>query len=163
MFIFSNKEKSNVCITLPNLLMFLEDRSFIVRKRVVQAASTIYRSGLHWISMTDLPSSDLSNVWLDLSNLKSHVINMIDNENEGYNYKLIFLIMLFNIFNNFNSIFFFSIRTQVIKFMETVILVQTYKGEGGVDREIDMSLEDIPLTLKVTRRRRLEDEARYFI
>lgn len=45
--------------------------------------------------------------------------------------------------------------------METVILVQTYKGEGGVDREIDMSLEDIPLTLKVTRRRRLEDEARY--
>lgn len=45
--------------------------------------------------------------------------------------------------------------------METVILVQTYKGEGGVDRENDMSLEDIPLTLKVTRRRRLEDEARY--
>lgn len=55
----------------------------------------------------------------------------------------------------------FSIRTQVIKFMETVILVQTYKSEGGVDREIDMSLEDIPLTLKVTRRRRLEDEAKY--
>lgn len=47
--------------------------------------------------------------------------------------------------------------------METVILVQTYKGEGGVDRANDMSLEDIPLTLKVTRRRRLEDEARYLI
>lgn len=55
----------------------------------------------------------------------------------------------------------FSIRTQVIKFMETVILVQTYKGDGGVHCETDMSLEDIPLTLKVTRRRRLEDEARY--
>lgn len=96
MFIFSNKEKSNVCITLPNLLMLLEDRSLIVRKRVVQAASTIYRSGLHWISMIDLPSSDLSNVWQDLSNLKSHVINMIDNDNEGYSYKFVFLIMLFN-------------------------------------------------------------------
>jgi len=47
--------------------------------------------------------------------------------------------------------------------METVILVQTYKGEGGVDRENDMSLEDIPLTLKVTRRRRLEDEAKYLL
>lgn len=47
--------------------------------------------------------------------------------------------------------------------METVILVQTYKGEGGVDRENDMSLEDIPLTLKVTRRRRLEDEAKYIV
>lgn len=47
--------------------------------------------------------------------------------------------------------------------METVILVQTYKGEGGIERENDMSLEDIPLTLKVTRRRRLEDEAKYLV
>lgn len=54
----------------------------------------------------------------------------------------------------------FSTLTQVIKFMETVILVQTYKSDGGLVHEIDMSLEDIPLTLKVTRRRRLEDEAR---
>lgn len=45
--------------------------------------------------------------------------------------------------------------------METVICAQTYKSEGGLDRENDMSLEDIPLTLKVTRRRRLEDEARF--
>ncbi|XP_050547676.1 symplekin-like, partial [Daktulosphaira vitifoliae] len=129
------KEKSNVCVTLPNLLILLEDRSHIVQKRVIQAASVVYRAGLQWISLTDLPSSDLSNVWQDLSNLKSHSINMVDNDNEG-------------------------IRTQVIKFMETVILVQTYKGEGGVDCEDDMSLEDIPLTLKITRRRRLEDEAK---
>jgi len=47
--------------------------------------------------------------------------------------------------------------------METVVLVQTYKSEGGLDRENDLSLEDIPLTLKVTRRRRLEDEAKYLI
>lgn len=47
--------------------------------------------------------------------------------------------------------------------METVVLVQTYKSEGGIDRENDLSLEDIPLTLKVTRRRRLEDEAKYLI
>lgn len=45
--------------------------------------------------------------------------------------------------------------------METVILVQTYKSEGGVSIKHDVSLEDIPLTLKVTRRRRLEDEAKY--
>lgn len=83
LFIFSNKEKSNVCVTLPNLLILLKDRSLVVQKRVVQAASNIYRSGLQWISMIDLPSSDLSNVWQDLSNLKSHVINMIDNDNEG--------------------------------------------------------------------------------
>lgn len=82
-FIFSNKEKSNVCVTLPNLLMLIKDRSLIVQKRVVQAASNIYRSGLQWISVINLPSSDLSNVWQDLSNLKSNIINMIDNDNEG--------------------------------------------------------------------------------
>lgn len=80
---FSNKDKSNVCITLPNLLMLLTDRSPIVQKKVVQAASYVYRAGLRWISAVDLPSSDLSHVWQDLSNLKSHVINMIDSDFEG--------------------------------------------------------------------------------
>lgn len=83
MFLFSKKEKSNVCVTLPNLLILLEDRSHIVQKRVIQAASVVYRAGLQWMSQTDLPSSDLSNVWQDLSNLKSHAINMVDNDNEG--------------------------------------------------------------------------------
>lgn len=63
--------------------MLLEDRSLIVQKRVVQAASNIYRVGLQWISMIDLPSSDLTNVWQDLSNLKTNIINMVDNDNEG--------------------------------------------------------------------------------
>lgn len=82
-FSSSNKEKSNVCITLPNLLVLLKDRSHIVQKRVIQAACVVYRTGLQWISMTDLPSSDIANVWQDLSNLKSYAINMVDNDNEG--------------------------------------------------------------------------------
>lgn len=63
--------------------MLLTDRSPIILKKVIQAASTVYRAGLQWISAINLPSSDLSNVWQDLSNLKSHVINMIDNDFEG--------------------------------------------------------------------------------
>lgn len=78
--------------------MLLNDRSLVVQKRVVQAASNIYRAGLQWISMIDLPSSDLSNVWQDLSNLKSHVINMIDNDNEGY--LRVIVIFFSNIRNN---------------------------------------------------------------
>lgn len=140
--------------------MLLKDRTLVVQKRVVKAASSIYRAGLQWISMSDLPSSDLSTVWQDLTNLKSHVINMIDNDNEGYLRIIVFFLL--TIKSNLN-IFFFSIRFQVIKFMETVVLVQTYKSEGGLDCENDLSLEDIPLTLKVTRRRRLEDEAKYLI
>lgn len=77
--------------------MLLKDRSLVVQKRVVQAASNIYRAGLQWISMIDLPSSDLSNVWQDLSNLKSHVINMIDNDNEGYLRIIIFFYQLLGI------------------------------------------------------------------
>jgi len=72
--------------------MLLKDRTLVVQKRVVQAASSIYRAGLQWISMSDLPSSDLSTVWQDLTNLKSHVINMIDNDNEGYLRIIVFFL-----------------------------------------------------------------------
>lgn len=61
----------------------MKDRSLIVQKKVLQAACNIYKAGLQWISLIDLPSSDLSNVWQDLSSLKSNIVNMIDNDNEG--------------------------------------------------------------------------------
>lgn len=52
-----------------------------------------------------------------------------------------------------------GIRTNAIKFLEGVILLQTYADEDSMKRENDFSLEDVPLTLKIVRRRKLEDEA----
>lgn len=53
-----------------------------------------------------------------------------------------------------------GIRTNAIKFLEGVVILQTYHEEDSMKRENDFSLEDIPLTLKIARRRKLEDEAR---
>lgn len=52
-----------------------------------------------------------------------------------------------------------GIRTNAIKFLEGVVILQTYPDEDSMKRENDFSLEDIPLTLKIIRRRKLEDEA----
>ena len=52
-----------------------------------------------------------------------------------------------------------GIRTNAIKFLEGVILLQTYADEDSMKKENDFSLEDVPLTLKIVRRRKLEDEA----
>lgn len=52
-----------------------------------------------------------------------------------------------------------GIRTNAIKFLEGVVILQTYPDEDSMKRENDFSLENIPLTLKIVRRRKLEDEA----
>ena len=53
----------------------------------------------------------------------------------------------------------FSIRTQAVKFLEGVVLIQTYPDPDIPKKPDDFSLEDIPLTLKIARRRKLEEEA----
>lgn len=54
-----------------------------------------------------------------------------------------------------------GVRTHSIKFLESVVLLQTYPELGAPRKQGDFSLEDIPLTLKIARRRKLEEEAKY--
>lgn len=53
-----------------------------------------------------------------------------------------------------------GVRTHSIKFLELVVLLQTYPDKHSPRKENDFSLEDIPLTLKIARRRKLEEEAK---
>lgn len=46
-----------------------------------------------------------------------------------------------------------------MKFLEGVVLIQTYPDPDIPKKADDFSLEDIPLTLKIARRRKLEEEA----
>lgn len=55
----------------------------------------------------------------------------------------------------------FSIRTHSVKFLESIVLLQTYPEADSMRRDNDFSLEDVPLTLKIARRRKLEEEAKY--
>lgn len=60
-----------------------------------------------------------------------------------------------------NLILYYRIRTQAVKFLEGVVLIQTYPDPDSQQLAEDFSLEDIPLTLKIARRRKLEEEAKH--
>lgn len=52
------------------------------------------------------------------------------------------------------------IRTLAVKFLEFIVLLQTYPETDSIQKENDFSLEDVPFTLKIARRRKLEEEAK---
>lgn len=116
------------------LVTLLRDDSALVTKRVIQGCSSIYKNALQWICTTADITDDLETAWSTLCMIKVQILDMIDHDNDG-------------------------IRTNAIKFLESVILLQTYPDEDSMKRENDFSLEDVPLTIKIVRRRKLEEEA----
>lgn len=121
-----------------SLHMLLCDESVAVQKRVIQAAITIYRRTLAWMCKAHTITEDMEAAWKQMSAIKLEIANMIDSDNDG-------------------------IRTSSVKFLECVVLLQTYPDENDNKRNNDFSLDDVPLTLKIARRRKLEEEARYQI
>nr|CAD7410338.1 unnamed protein product [Timema cristinae] len=119
---------------ITNLLMLLDDQSVQVQKRVIQAATNVYRSALGWLSRARSVSEEMEAAWNVMARIKVNIVNLVDSDNDG-------------------------IRTHAVKFLECVVLLQTYPTADSMRRDNDFSLEDIPLTLKIARRRKLEEEA----
>ncbi|GJQ67330.1 hypothetical protein Trydic_g8229 [Trypoxylus dichotomus] len=117
-----------------NLHMLLCDESIPVQKRVIQATITIYRRMLNWLCKAPNVTKDMEDAWNQLNSIKMEIINMIDSDNDG-------------------------IRTSAVKFLECVVLLQSYPDPNERKPVNDFSLDDVPLTLKVARRRKLEEEA----
>ncbi|KAL1131945.1 hypothetical protein AAG570_011556, partial [Ranatra chinensis] len=117
-----------------NIQVLLQDNAPQVQKRVVQAVTQLYRIALMWVSRASVVTDQMQSVWNILTNIKAYIINMVDSENDG-------------------------LRTQIVKFLETLVILQTYPEAESIKRENDFSLEDVPLTLKIARRRKLEEEA----
>ncbi|KAJ8916157.1 hypothetical protein NQ315_016296 [Exocentrus adspersus] len=117
-----------------NLHMLLCDESIPVQKRVIQAAITIYRRTLAWLCKASSVTDEMEDAWKQLCTIKLEIANMIDSDNDG-------------------------IRTSSVKFLECVVLLQTYPDEAENKRPNDFSLDNVPLTLKIARRRKLEEEA----
>lgn len=114
--------------------MLLRDESPQVIKRVIQACAAVYKNMIQWLCTLDDISEATETAWNTLCIMKAEILDMIDHDNDG-------------------------IRTNAIKFLEGVVILQTYPDEDSMKRPNDTSLEDIPLTLKIVRRRKLEDEA----
>ncbi|KAL0272117.1 UNVERIFIED_CONTAM: hypothetical protein PYX00_005209 [Menopon gallinae] len=117
-----------------NINMLLQDSSAQVQKRVIQAAGPIYKTALMWLAKAKTVTEEMEAAWKVLGQIKQQVIRMIDNDNDG-------------------------IRTLAVKFLEFIVLLQTYPEADSAQKENDFSLEDVPFTLKIARRRKLEEEA----
>ncbi|XP_066261627.1 symplekin [Euwallacea similis] len=119
---------------MATLHMLLCDESIQVQKRVIQATITIYRRTLSWICRAPTITEEMEEGWKQLNTIKLEIANMIDSDNDG-------------------------IRTSSVKFLECVVLLQSYPDEAETKKVNDFSLDNVPLTLKIARRRKLEEEA----
>lgn len=114
--------------------MLLRDRSPQVIKRVIQASGSIYKNGLQWICSQQELTDRGEQAWNVLSLIKAQILDLIDNENDG-------------------------IRTNAIKFLEGVVVLQSYPDEDSQKKDNDFSLENVPENLKIMKRQKLEEEA----
>lgn len=130
------KQPETIPRIVPVLLRLVSDKAPVVAKRALRASGRILRAALKWISYAAVVTPEMEMAWTQLSSLKIQIINMIDSDNDG-------------------------IRTQAVKFLEGVVLIQTYPDADAPRKSDDFSLEDIPLTLKIARRRKLEEEANH--
>lgn len=133
-FVFSKQHVDLLPKVAMNLHMLLCQESIPVQKRVIQALITIYKKVLTWICTAPNITNEMEEAWMQISNMKLEIVNMIDSDNDG-------------------------IRTSSVKFLETVVLLQTYPDPNEPKKPNDFSIEDVPLTLKIARRRKLEEEA----
>ncbi|XP_047473127.1 symplekin-like isoform X1 [Penaeus chinensis] len=120
---------------VPNIQLLLQDEGVAVVKRVVQAAAQLHRATLAWLSSARTVTPEMEQVWHIITSIKNSIIIMIDHDNDG-------------------------VRTQAIKFLESLVLLQTYTEADSVVRDGEFNLDQVPLTLKVARPRKLEEEAR---
>ncbi|XP_042217940.1 symplekin-like [Homarus americanus] len=120
---------------VPNIQLLLNDEAVAVVKRVIQAVAQLHRATLAWLSSARSTTPEMEQVWLIITTIKNTIITMIDHDNDG-------------------------VRTQAIKFLEALVLLQTYTEADSVVRDGEFNLDQVPLTLKVARPRKLEEEAR---
>ncbi|KAL1458647.1 hypothetical protein WDU94_008779, partial [Cyamophila willieti] len=123
---------------IKSILMLLSDDNLPVQKKVIQVSGMFYKHALGYIGDHGT-SSDLNNLWDLLTRIKTSIIDLVDGDNDG-------------------------IRTQSIKFLETIVLLQTYSdvessSGAGSNIQDSFSLNNLPAGLKVAKRRQLEEEA----
>lgn len=113
--------------------MLLRDNSAQVIKRVIQACGSIYKNGLQYLCSLMEPGDSAEQAWNILSLIKAQILDMIDNENDG-------------------------IRTNAIKFLEGVVVLQSFADEDSLKRDGDFSLADVPDHCTLFRREKLQEE-----
>lgn len=68
---------------LANLRMMFRDEAVAVQKRVIQAATQLYRVALRWICQSRGVDDLMETSWEYVRNLKDDVVALLDSENDG--------------------------------------------------------------------------------
>lgn len=118
-----------------NLNMMLEDRSVSVQKKVIQTTTQLYPVTIRWLCNAKTIDEVMEATWASMSQLKARIFLLLDSDNEG-------------------------VRALTIKFMEGVVITQTFKDQYTDPKSGDLSLDEIPVILKIFRPRKLEEEAK---
>lgn len=130
-------DPDNLLKVIANMQMLMSDGSVVIQKRVIQAMTHLYKVCLQWLSAAKAVSEDMEAVWRVVCGIKSIITHLLEADNDG-------------------------LRTHTLKFMEMLVVTQTYRENAAAANEKDgkdFSLDDVPLTLTLVRRRMLEEEA----
>merc|ERR550539_538708 len=119
---------------ISNLQLMLGDQAVAVQKRVIQAMTHLYKATLRYLAEAKVVNERMEAAWGLMCNIKEIIVELVESDNDG-------------------------IRTMTVKFMETVVLLQTRREPESVAKENDFCLDSLPLGLKIARPRRLEEEA----
>ncbi|XP_015906087.3 symplekin isoform X2 [Parasteatoda tepidariorum] len=118
-----------------NLLMMLHDESVKVQKKVIQTTTHLYPLTIRYFVNAKHVDDVMEAIWASMTELKLTIVSLLESDNEG-------------------------VRTSATKFMEHVILAQTFKDQYADPKNTDLSLDEIPVILKVFRPRKMEEEAK---
>ncbi len=134
---------------IANLQMMLGDVTVDVQKEVILAMTHLYPEALSWLCRARTITDDMEAAWNMVHSIKEIIVHLLDADNAG-------------------------IQTFTVKFMQRLVIAQTHKSpmalSSGGDKQQqlsasgsssidDFSLDDVPISFKFLRRRKLEEEA----
>jgi len=123
---------------IDSLRLLLFDENVLVQKKLIVSMVSIYRLTLKWLSKSRLSDENVRSMWESMVNMKTHIIAMLDSDNDG-------------------------LRTVAIKFIEMLALVLSRRtGESIVpsSNEQDFSLNLLQDEHRILRRNKLEQEGK---
>ncbi|CAK9300056.1 unnamed protein product [Gordionus sp. m RMFG-2023] len=129
----------NLSKVLGHLNILLRDCNPIIQKKIIQIITTIYKLFLEWVTKSvnvQLITDMTHQIWIFLKGIKSYVLNLLESENDG-------------------------IRTQVIKFMEMIVLSQSCRSaDSFMTKTATFSLDEVPERHKFLRYLQLQEESK---
>lgn len=111
-FICRKKHHSYLPKILNSLLLLLNDSSLQVQKKVIQTSTTLYKEVITWLAESNEDSNEnaLLEAWNTANSLKNSIINLVDNDHDGYGLERISFILLGMVIHMGNLILVFYLQ-----------------------------------------------------